>query len=286
MNTLEQSKLELIAGIEKRVSEKIIEKSNADLLIKLINNAESLTEAISIAELGTTYKRTGLHFDKRLEKFNDTIKYFSKNNELSFKTDNNAITHKLIIGDNYDALLNLLVTYRGMVDVIYIDPPYGKDSMGEFANTNYDNAITRDNLLSMMYPRLLLAKQLLSEKGIIFCSIDDKNYAYIKCLFDEVFDECHYINTFVWQKNSSGKTEKDKYTINTEYVILYAKTATYELGNVFKPLAEATKKLYKYDDNDGRGKYRLYPLQKPAAPGPETTYDYIDNNGKIWKTSF
>lgn len=57
----------------------------------------------------------------------------------------------------------------------------------------------------------------------------------------------------------------------------------YDLNEVFKPLAEATKKLYKYDDNDGRGKYRLYPLQKPAAPGPETTYDYVDNMGKKWK---
>lgn len=76
---------------------------------------------------------------------------------------NNA---KLIIGDNYPALLNLLIEYKGSVDVIYIDPPYGKDTMGDFAKTNYENAITRDNLLSMLYPRLLLAKQLLSEDGL------------------------------------------------------------------------------------------------------------------------
>ena len=61
--------------------------------------------------------------------------------------------------------------------------------MGEFAKTNYTNAITRDNLLSMLYPRLILAKQLLSDEGVIFCSIDDKNQAYVKCLFDEVFGE-------------------------------------------------------------------------------------------------
>ena len=122
-----------------------------------------------------------------------TQKYFSKNMNLSFKANDNAITHKLIIGDNYDALLNLLVSYRGKIDVIYIDPPYGKDSMGEFAQTSYDNALTRDNLLSMMYPRLVLAKQLLSENGIIFCSIDDKNESYIKCLMDEIFEERNFV---------------------------------------------------------------------------------------------
>ena len=54
----------------------------------------------------------------------------------------NQIIHKLIIGDNYDALKNLLIQYKNKIDVIYIDPPYRKDSMGEFADTNYDNAIT------------------------------------------------------------------------------------------------------------------------------------------------
>lgn len=221
ITNLEQSKLDLIAEIEKRVNDKIIEKSNADLLIKLINNAESLTEAIAIAELGTTYKRTGLHFDKRLEKFGNAIKYFYKNNNLSFKTDVNAITHKLIIGDNYDALLNLLVSYRGKIDVIYIDPPYGKDSMGEFANTNYDNSLTRDNLLSMLYPRIQLAKQLLTPDGVLICSIDDKNQAYVKCLFDEVFGEAHFIFCAPRQTKKGGKTTT---TIqkNHDYLICYS----------------------------------------------------------------
>ena len=74
-NSLNISKLDLITELDRRVEDKILEKSNAELLKKLIQNAETLTEAIAIAELGTTYKRTGLHFDKRLEKFGNTIKY-------------------------------------------------------------------------------------------------------------------------------------------------------------------------------------------------------------------
>ncbi|MCL1862726.1 MAG: site-specific DNA-methyltransferase [Defluviitaleaceae bacterium] len=282
MTSFEKIKQEIIADINKRFEDKILEKTNADLLKKLINNSDNTHEALSIAALGTTYKRTGFHFDKRIEKMKDDIKYFKKSEKLSFKTCDDTITHKLIIGDNYDALLNLQIEYRGKIDVIYIDPPYGKDRMGEFAATNYDNAITRDNLLSMLYPRLVLAKQLLSDTGLIFCSIDDKNHAYVKGLFDDIFSEANFVNSFVWQKNSSVKTEKDKFTINTEYILLYSKTKNLNLNDVYKELAESTKKTYSKNDNDGRGYYTTISLQKPRDPGPETTYDYIDNNGKKW----
>lgn len=278
----EKARQEIIEELQKRVKDKILEPTNYELLKKLIEKSDSLDEAIMISELGTTYKRTGFHFDKRLEKMTDTIKYFKKNNSLSFVNDESAIHHKLIIGDNYPSLLNLLIEYKGAIDVIYIDPPYGKDSMGEFAQTNYENSLTRDNLLSMLYPRLLLAKMLLTDEGFIFCSIDDKNHAYVKGIFDEVFTEKCFINSFVWQKNSSGKTEKDKFTINTEYVLLYSKTDRYTLNETYKELASTTKALYSRDDNDGRGKYRLIPLQKPGNPGPETSYDYVDNSGKVW----
>ena len=243
---MEATKQSLIAEIEKRVSDKILEQTNADLLIKLINNADTLDEAINIAALGTTYKRTGLHFDKRLEKMSDTIKYFKKNEALSFHTDDSKPTHKLIIGDNYEALQNLLIQYRGKIDVIYIDPPYGKDSMGEFAATNYNNAITRDNLLSMLYPRLTLAKQLLSDEGVIFCSIDDKNQAYVKCLFDEVFGEGNFVSNSIIVNNRGGR-DYGGIAIQHEYLIIFAKNIfEYELN----PIDDAEKK-FQYSDEIG-----------------------------------
>ncbi len=218
---LESTKNNLLAELERRVVDKILERSNADLLGKLITNAESVNEAIAIVQLGTTYKKTGLHYDKRLEKQTSEIKYFKKNEELSFSDGNKIIPHKLIIGDNYDALRNLLIQYRGKVDVIYIDPPYGKDSMGEFAKTNYANAISRDNLLSMLYPRLQLAKSLMSKDGVIFCSIDDRNQAYIKCLFDEVFGESAFLFNVPRQTIKGGKTTSTIYK-NHDYVLAYS----------------------------------------------------------------
>ena len=218
---LNRLKQDLIEEIDQRVKDRILEPTNADLLRKLIRQADNENEAISIAALGTTYKRTGLHFDKRFERMTDDISYFRRNTALSFHSDDNKPTHKLIIGDNYEALQNLLIQYRGAVDVIYIDPPYGKDSMGEFAQTNYANAISRDNLLSMLYPRLMLAKQLLSDSGVIFCSIDIKNYAYVKCLFDEVFGEANCITTLSWKKKKQPSFLSRVASV-IEYILVYS----------------------------------------------------------------
>ena len=220
---MDSTRQSLIDEIKKRVQDRILEQTNADLLIKLITNADSLDEAINIAALGTTYKRTGLHFDKRLEKMGDEIRYFKKNEKLSFRTDDAKPVNKLIIGDNYQALQNLLIQYRGKIDVIYIDPPYGKDSMGEFAKTNYNNAITRDNLLSMLYPRLVLARQLLSDEGVIFCSIDDKNQAYVKCLFDEIFGEENFVGNLPTIMNLKGNQDEYGFAGTHEETLVYTK---------------------------------------------------------------
>lgn len=252
--TLENSRQSLLVDINRRVSDHILEPTNAALLKKLILKADDIDEAYMIAALGTTYKRTGFHFDKRLEKTDKVIHYFKKNKDLSFSTGPSSLIHKLIIGDNYLALQNLLIEYRGRISVIYIDPPYGKDSMGEFAKTNYENAISRDNLLSMLYPRLMLAKQLLSDDGVIFCSIDDRNQAYIKCLFDEVFGENAFLLNIPRITKKGGKTTT---TIqkNNDYIIGY----TLSKDILFSQEEKTDLSKYKYEDEfvSTRGKYAL-----------------------------
>ena len=252
-SNIEITKEGLIEEIKRRQSENIIEKTNAELIIKLINSAENINEAISIAQLGTTYKKTGFHYDKRLEKLSNEIKYLKKNDELSFEGTKRELKHKLIIGDNYDALLNLTIKYRKKIDIIYIDPPYGKDSMGEFAKTNYDNSITRDNLLSMMYPRLELAKQLLSENGVIYCSIDNKNQAYMKCLFDDVFGEHNFLGIIV-QNKGNAQNDAINFQNNHEYILTYSKKRKYN-GNKEEPLIREGKYIKKELYQDENGKY-------------------------------
>ncbi len=272
-NNIIATRESLVAEIEHRVEDKILERTNADLLIKLIRNADSLTEAISIAQLGTTYKRTGLHYDKRIEKFGNTIKYFKKNEEMSFSDGKGGIHHKLIVGDNFDALQNLLIQYRGKIDVIYIDPPYGKDSMGEFAQTNYNNALTRDNLLSMLHPRLELAKQLLSTEGVIFCSIDDRNQAYVKCLFDEVFGESSFLFNVPRQTIKGGKTTNTIYK-NHDYVIAYSMNREIQCE-----LQDTDTTSYDLEDEfvKERGKYKVTQTLDYDSLSYSSGMDYILN---------
>lgn len=273
---MNKTREELVADLQRRVADHILEPTNAALLERLIMQAVDDNEAVMIASLGTTYKRTGLHFDKRLERPTPEIHYLRRNKALSFGDDENP--HRLIIGDNLHALQNLLIQYRGQVDVIYIDPPYGKDSMGEFAETNYENAITRDNLLSMLHPRLMLARQLLSDSGVIFCSIDDRNQAYVKCLFDDVFGERNFIATVIWERAYAPVNLKKHFSESHDYVLCFAKNIDRAVCNGL-PRTEEANNRYSNPDNDPRGVWKA----ADCTVGPaveEKVYEIVLPSGR------
>ena len=306
---------ELQAELDERRELGILEEGTYSLLMKLISNADSMTEANDIFALGIKRKRTGLSYEHKLEVITDEIKYLKRNEELSFTTDENAKTHKLIIGENYDALQNLMITHREKINVVYIDPPYGADSMGEFAETNYTNSLSRDNVLSMLHPRLVLARDLMTRDGVIFCSIDDRNQAYIKCLMDEVFGESNFIATLVIASNSS-KNNARYIGVSHEYVLCYAKNiAALDVGptwkvkknnvdefikrakqlvarglssdEIHKELLELVKypRFYDFDHYTYADKRGVFRLDNPTAPGSKLFYDIIHPiTGKPCKT--
>ena len=216
-----------------------------------------------------------------------------------FKDGPNLLFH----GDNKEILSTLLVQgFRGKIDLIYIDPPFasGADYVRKvklrgkkedleaeghsvIEKTQYADIWANDNYLQFMYERLILMRELLSNKGSLYLHCDwHKNY-YLRILLDEVFGNDNFHNEIIWQRSSSGKTISRNFSRDTDTIFWFSKSDNYTLNSVFKPLSSTTKAMYTRDDEDGRGKYRLYPLQKTASPGPETTYDYIDNNGKTWK---
>lgn len=125
----------------------------------------------------------------------------------------------LIQGDNLDALKALLPIYRGRVKCIYIDPPYNTKSAFE----HYDDNLEHSQWLSMIYPRLLLLRDLLHEKGSIWVSIDDNEGHYLKVLLDEVFGRHNFLTTFIWQKSYGGGAKAKHFVGLHEYVICYAK---------------------------------------------------------------
>lgn len=260
----------------------LLEASVAD------TNAARLLSFVAELEKEVRSKKYGLIFEEHKERVDieleENIPVLTENKKRFI--DNGGEMNFLIEGDNLAALKLLEKTHRGKIDLIYIDPPYNTGNKDFIYNDSFvdkTDGYRHSKWLSFMEKRLKIAKRLLSQKGVIFISIDDNEQANLKLLCDGILGESNFVNQFIWKRNSSGKTEKDKFTVNTEYVLLYRKSSSCILNAAYKPLAEATTALYKKDDNDGRGRYRLYPLQKPSSPGPETTYDYIDNNGKVWK---
>jgi adenine-specific DNA-methyltransferase len=184
----------------------------------------------------------------------------------------------LIQGDNLEALKALLPFYRGKVKCIFIDPPYNTQSAFE----HYDDNLEHSQWLSMMLPRLQLLRELLSEDGSIWVTIDDNEGHYLKVLMDEVFGRRNFLTTFIWQKSYGGGAKARYFVGLHEYIHCFAKNIA-ALPDFFWPPDEGVLKYYKLRDAKFviRGPYRLQPLattsndERPnlryALPGPDGT---------------
>lgn len=277
MANLSQEKRQRMLAFLNKVKEE--HKDDDETLIAL----DEIENELNSKKYGLVWEKHEEEVDRMMQ---DNIPVFTEVKEREIKaTDENSYNF-LLEGDNLHSLKLLEKTHAGKIDVIYIDPPYNRGKNDFRYNDDYivkEDGYKHSKWLSFMEERLIVAKELLSDKGLIFISIDDNEIAQLRLLMDEIFGESNFINSFIWKRNSSVKTEKDKFTINTEYVLLYVKSLSYKLSPAYKPLSLTSQKLFKFDDNDGRGKYQTVSLQKPKDPGPETTYDYLDNFGKVWK---
>ena len=249
-------------------------------------NTGNLLSYLSELEKDVNGKKYGLVFEEHREEIDEVLDTHTPvlTEDADLFIDHGGQMNFLLEGDNLAALKLLEKTHRGKIDLIYIDPPYNRGKTDFVYDDDFvvnEDTFRHSKWISFMKSRLEAAKRLLTEAGLVFISIDDNEVAALKLLCDEVFGADFFINLFVWQRNSSAKTEKGKFTVNTEYVLLYAKSGAYTLNSAYKPLSDASQKLFKFDDNDGRGKYQTVSLQKPRDPGPETTYDYADNTGKV-----
>ncbi|WP_301404412.1 site-specific DNA-methyltransferase [Helicobacter pylori] len=172
---------------------------------------------------------------------------FKKNHKILKPLNESTSKHILIKGDNLDALKILKQSYSEKIKMIYIDPPYNTKNENfiygdDFSQSNEEVLKTLDyskekldyikNLfgskshsgwLSFMYPRLLLARDLLKQDGVIFISIDDNEAAQLKLLCDEIFGEGNFVSCFVWEKTQHFGRQKLNYYSNNEYILCYAK---------------------------------------------------------------
>lgn len=159
--------------------------------------------------------------------------------------------NKIIHGDNLEALKALLPEYEGKIDCIYIDPPYntGNESwvyndnvnhpkikkwLGEVVGKEGEDLTRHDKWLCMMYPRLRLLHQLLSDKGAIFISIDDNEYANLHLLCDEIFGVANSIGPII-QNKMNAKNDTLNIQKNHEFILVYRKKAEFVNGTKIKP---------------------------------------------------
>lgn len=200
--------------------------------------------------------------------------------ELSCGDANNE--NLLIQGDNLEALKSLIPFYAGKVKCIFIDPPYNTKSAFE----HYDDNLEHSKWLSLIYPRLELLRDLLSDEGSIWVTIDDNEAHYLKVIMDEIFGRENFIATNVWQKRYSRENRGAIGDVH-DYLFVYAKSPD-KFKNIRNkvPLDEKQAKIYKNPENpketDPTKRWRGLPM---TAQGfrPNQMYEIRSPNGKLHK---
>lgn len=215
-----------------------------------------------------------------------------------------------IEGDNLEVLKLLQESYLGKVKMIYIDPPYntGNDfiynddfkmsreeyaeEQGEFdddGNRMFKNTETNGRFhsdwCSMIYSRLMLARNLLSDEGMIFISIDDKEVDNIKKICVEIFGESNFVGNMIWQSRTSISND-DEVSTNHNHTLIFSKSrAKLQFGGELIDINE-----YSNPDNDVRGPWKLVPIDANHTGGatvfpiknPKTGVEYYPPNGRVW----
>jgi len=198
-----------------------------------------------------------------------------------------AGNHIIIEGDNYQALHDLCFTHENSIDVIYIDPPYNTGNNDFIYNDSFvgeDDSYRHSKWLSFMDKRLKLAKRLLSDKGVIFISIDDNEQAHLKLLCDEVFGENNFIANLVWQKKFSRSNDALYFSTMHDHILCYVKNNIKQNQNGWRigllGRASDTPKGYSNPDNDPRGPWTS-TIMSAKSGGASLLYEITTPSGRI-----
>lgn len=263
-------------------------KIDKTALAQKINALEGLDAETKsqLLELLHERKRYGLIWEEKEEDVEERLR-----NELPvlrevkeraiLADDPDAPNHILIEGDNLEALTTLSYTHENQIDVIYIDPPYNTGNKDFVYNDRFvdaDDEYRHSKWLSFMAKRLRIAKRLLSDKGVIFISIDDNEQAALKLLCDEIFGNDKFVATFQRVTTKSGKTPLN-FMVSHEYALCYANRKDIFCGVQFKD------ESYKYVDDyvSMRGKYNLKQPLDCNSISYSPSLDYIiEHNGKLY----
>ena len=252
---------------------------------------DKFKNALKSDEINSTKEGYELNFlgksYARFQTSTETETIISPLTDHNNKDENINSENLYIIGDNLDALKHLLKSYSKKVKCIYIDPPYntGSDGFVYPDNFKFDSATLSNKMgidedeaeriidmrgksthsawLTFMYPRLVLARELLSDDGVIFISIDDNEHANLKLICDEIFGEENFINNFTWLNNLTGRQISGIGAAKTnEPILVYSKSkdsaSTFNIDITFakKYMPDAYKGFNFTIEEDNYGKYK------------------------------
>lgn len=270
-------------------------KIDREVLAGRIREIEGLSmeERSALLELLNT-KRYGLVWENHVEDAEERLReYLPVLKEETDKALTNggedAPNHILIEGDNLDALTALTYTHEGKVDVIYIDPPYNTGNKDFVYNDSYvdkEDGYRHSKWLSFMEKRLRIAKKLLSERGVIFISIDDNEQANLKLLCDEVLGSEKFIATIPWRKRTAKADVPHSLSQDFEWILCYG------MDNFRCGIKSETRKYYTTDDFPGKP-WRVHDMttqrtsvERPncyfTIVNPKTGESYPANPKRVW----
>lgn len=240
---------------------------------ELINYIEELRKQLN-------NEKYGLYFDRKatpediVEECKVKIPILERESILDINQE--GIDHILVEGDNFHVLsaLNMVDSQTGLVDLIYIDPPYNtgnKDFVYKDRFMSKDDGYFHTTWLNFMEKRLILARNLLKESGAILISIDEHEFAQLKLLCDSVFGEKNFVEVFVYDKKSAPKGVPPKNMVASvhEYILCYAKDND-KFSFVGIP---RSKTGWSNPDNDPRGLWRNTNIKSTVS---DKTYEVVD----------
>ncbi|MBD5360795.1 MAG: site-specific DNA-methyltransferase, partial [Bacteroides sp.] len=203
------------------------------------------------------------------------------NSKFPDSTAASGTGNKIIHGDNLAALKSLLPEYEGRIDCIYIDPPYNTGNekwryndnvndphilrwLGEIVGAEGEDFTRHDKWLCMMYPRLVLLRQLLSEKGAIFISIDDNEVSRLRTICDDIFGANCFKGDVIWHKTYSPRNDSKGIPTETDHILVYSKSKDWLPKRLER--TEEMDSIYKNPDKD----VSPWTSDNPCAPNAAT----------------
>lgn len=248
-------------------------------------NTGNLLSYLSELEKDVNGKKYGLVFEEHREEIDEVLDTHTPvlTEDADLFIDHGGQMNFLLEGDNLAALKLLEKTHRGNIDLIFIDPPYNTRN-GDFgyddSRVDLTDTFRHSKWISFMSERLLVARRLLKNDGVIFIAIDDNEQAALKLLCDQLFGEENFLASIIWQHSIQPKGYSGTFSVHHNYILCYQKTAQFVLNSL--PRTDEDNKAYANPDNDPRGKWRSGDVRN-ALYRPNLIYDIISPSGNVIK---